>query len=211
MMNLSLSRHSFLIAMIFVIALGSCKPKETSILPMCEYMFKEFAQTYDSTQYQKKENLNLGVTEIYDTVKFSNEKCYYQFDRKGTLRFFAFLTNDSGDYSYSLTYDTTGKQTEKTGNSEVVWWYEKPKGKDSLIVSFLLYGIGVKYQDIQIKYNNQVFSNIEIKKHFVFLNLQGNNINIMPHIGVDTLYIKGKRKEECSGKISDFTDLVLVN
>ena len=187
----------------------SCNSKENEV-KNCSYTVADLYRDYDSLSFEKVKFERKGNTDFLDKGSMG-KRSIYTFDNNNVLRFYAFLISDSNEYNFSIRYDSLGNEIKRIG-PEVVHWFFRKLGKDTVSVTFFLNAINHVYNGLRIEYGTKKYNDIQLQKSEVFSNIIGSTIDIvMPKSSlIDTVYIYGLKKDACSGKEIDFKDFVLI-
>jgi hypothetical protein len=192
----------------FVLFATSCK------LPIkkqnnCFYSINKLFKDYDSSRFQISRFEKELEVNIFDSANQFGQRGVYKFDKSRNLLFYAFLKDSSNAYSFSLEYDSWGNAINKTGN-EVVQWYLRKRGTDSLFVTFYLFAINSSYSNVSFIKKDDTIKNITLFENLSFSNLLGQTIAIPIAKGNSNmkLFIYGLKKNLCTNESTFFKDSI---
>jgi hypothetical protein len=199
--------NKFFIALFFI-SLNSCQ-HETSRKDSCSFFATDLFKIYGRAKFQITKSRTEGWTDATENLPKLKKGGLFQFDRNQMLRFYAFLVNDSNEYSFSLAYDSLGNIVNRTGGDVVNWVIDKHDA-DSLDITFLLYSIHFSYGRSKLVIDRDTFANIRLFKSANFSNLIGGSITI-PHTkyrGRKIIYLSGLKKNMCTSETSILKDSI---
>jgi hypothetical protein len=195
---------SFLFCISISFLFLSCKRKKEERDTSCvhPYTLGFLLEDYDSSGFKILRHANSTV--VTDTLSPTGLRGYYKFDKNGNLQCYSFLTDTSNYYNFSITYDSLGREINRTGDSpDLVGWLIGKRGKDSLEISVLFYKINYSYWHVILTGSD--FSTwlplFEMKQS----NIIGGSFVINKH-QKNTILLSGIIEDNCSNKQHRFTD-----
>ena len=195
----------FLLFALFFSSMGCGKIKSEK--NKCIYYFDEMV-FMDRSKITIEKSRTPDFQEVLEENDSSKETSLYQFDANGRLRFYAFIYNDSDEYSFSIKYDSLGNVIKKTGGDVVKWTADK-KGTDSIDLVFLLYSIGISYGKITMTIGNDTFKNITLFKSRKFSSLVGGTIRVpLRTIIGNNVNLIGLKRDDCTNVYTNFKNSV---
>lgn len=197
----------FFLFVIAILLIVSCHQKK-GLKNNCSYLLTDLLKRNDSTKFTftKSRTLDwLDVTEIVDSV--GGEENLYQFDRNKILRFYAFIVDTTNAYKFSVKYDSLGNFVSKTGR-DILTLHLKKNGKDSLDITFFLYGVHYQYRNVNLVIGVDSFKNVEIFKS-IFSNLVGHTQTVRNPISIKDssarkMHIFGTKINMCTHDTTNF-------
>jgi hypothetical protein len=133
----------------------------------------------------------------------------FQFNNKGLLTNYSFLFQDIR--THSVNFDAAGNANRVAGQ-EVVQWYFKPVA-DSIELAFLLLTLNAAYTDLALFSDTTQIENLFVagSEHYA-KTIRGQAVVEKSFVkNGQMIYLKGRKKEPCSGHESPFTDSILFN
>lgn len=198
--------YIYIIICIFFSCINKEKQKRN-----CAYTINDFYNNVDTTMMIKRKFEKESVTEFVDKKNKINQGGIYKFDENNILRSYAFLIDTTNKALYAIEYDSFGNEISKTG-SDVIQWYFRRMGGDSLAITFLLYSINYSYDSVQLQYGDLFLNNIEMYKSPNFSNLLVRTVDValIKNKAMNKISLIGIKENSCTSKSSFFSDSTFI-
>jgi hypothetical protein len=195
----------FLVVVIFC----ACQVRESKKYKNCSYTIEDFLVNTDTTKikvhfYPTKEGY-----EIEDNHKKLQVGGLYKFDNQGRLKAYYFLLNRHNDFNSGIEYDTMGNIAKSFLYNKVLYWELQKSSSDSFYVTFYLYGIMQKYEDVRLLINGQI-QKIDLHKSSNLSNLWATSVKIRKDPRYENCILQAMSVNECTQQKQPILDTLKI-